>query len=578
MEYVHGKTLDALASHCTATGTAIPFDFSCYVMRDVCKVLAYAHNLKDNVSGKFVGIIHRDISPQNVIFSYEGEVKLFDFGIAKMMSRDSSSEGSFQGKPAYMAPEQARGEELDNRTDIFTAGIVLWELLTGQKLFASEQPLLAIKNVSEKPIPPPSAVKPSVPKSLDAVVMKALQRPADARYQSAQQFASELDRILNALCPGYGTANAAKFIEATLGRAIERDNAEVYQKMHAEMPAATPPDVIRGADSIDLPLESAVSLQPEWVRTKAEIAFAGERNTQETIRPNFKPTPKGSIVPPKVSIENVPPQSSNKGVWIAAAVILCLGGAWYFENTKVPQWEQVAQQMVAPTNLSPKQAPAPVAAAPVASAPSLPVPPVAPAVRVPAAAEKIALGNPTGNCGWDSPSVCAIATGALTTFENSCAADAAKAVILYSSSCKPDKNPSARFKVFRLQESEWRLTEATSRAAVFNDELDIELVIENVPSFLQTRIAIVSTEGKVLKVQNLTGTKATMGLSTEIPRGTYDLEVFAFDDKGNTLSMGKSHQPFFLGVPGDIKTKVFSLPGAPAQKKAPASVPAPYKR
>ncbi|MGZ3738945.1 MAG: serine/threonine protein kinase, partial [Bdellovibrionota bacterium] len=542
MEYVHGKTLNSLSARCADGGVRIPVDFSCYLIREVCKVLAYAHNLEDKVTGKFVGIIHRDISPQNVIFSYPGQVKLFDFGVAKMMARDSSSIGSVQGKPAYMAPEQARGEDLDNRTDIFSLGVVLWELLTGERLFYSEQPLVAIKNVTEKPIVPPSTLNPAVPKVLDSAVMKALQRPLDARYQSAQQFAADLDAILNALCPRYGEAHAAKFISSVLGLLIERENAELYEKMHAKTRA----NQGRSEWGIELPQGSALSLQPEWRRAVAERAFGGEKKSPEAAPSKPKNIPK----------DETSPARSHRGEWIAAALAVCAGVAW-FANEPLLSFVTTASRALNPESVKTNVTPPPV----VSAAPVTAGPPAAPkilAFETPDA--------PAAPCGGHSQPDCAFANGEPTTFANSCAAESAKAVHLYAGPCNPQQNPDVRFKAFGLVNSDWHAAADNPRAALFDDSLEINLTATNIPSTLRLRAVLLSADGKIVKARDMVATSTVMALGKDLPRGTYNLEVRVLDERENVLITTKTNQPFFLGSPSEMVTRMIRLPG-PADRK-----------
>jgi serine/threonine protein kinase len=138
MEYVEGKNLRQFVKRLADMKSMFSIDMSCYIISQVCHALAYAHAFKDRMSGKSLGIVHRDISPQNVMISYDGAVKLFDFGIAKAKSANEATRaGVIKGKPSYLSPEQINGEELDGRCDIFALGIVLWELLTAKRLFVA---------------------------------------------------------------------------------------------------------------------------------------------------------------------------------------------------------------------------------------------------------------------------------------------------------------------------------------------------------------------------------------------------------------------------------------------------------
>lgn len=182
MEYVHGASLWELRRRCRDQGVPFPPTLAAEIGTQVARGLQYAHNLSEG--GRRIGVVHRDVTPHNVLLSFDGAVKLTDFGIAKAASSQTST-GMLKGKFAYMAPEQARGEKVDARTDIFALGIVLWELLTGGKLFDGDSDLAVLRAVQESLIAPPARLNPDVPAELSDVVMKALARAPAERFQSA---------------------------------------------------------------------------------------------------------------------------------------------------------------------------------------------------------------------------------------------------------------------------------------------------------------------------------------------------------------------------------------------------------
>ena len=160
--------------------------------------LHYAHTLT-RVDGKTLGIVHRDVTPSNIMLQRTGAVKVLDFGIAQATNLARQVEtggGRVKGKLAYLSPEQVRLEELDARSDVFALGVVLWEMLTGQRLFAAENDFLTMRGVLTQPIPAPSSKRPSVPAALDAIVARALERERARRYASAQDLAEDLERFL----------------------------------------------------------------------------------------------------------------------------------------------------------------------------------------------------------------------------------------------------------------------------------------------------------------------------------------------------------------------------------------------
>jgi serine/threonine protein kinase len=198
MEYIRGHDLsETMRAIWKALGPPRP-ELVAYVGREACRGLAYAHNLTDE-NGRPLGMIHRDVSPSNVMLSYEGAVKMLDFGIAKALgdSADQSKSGTMKGKYAYMAPEQTEGDNIDHRSDIFACGIVLHEVLTGRRLFKGQNDVQTIERVRRCDVPPPSAQNPNVPPELDHIVLKALQRDPARRWSNAADMADALDDIVH---------------------------------------------------------------------------------------------------------------------------------------------------------------------------------------------------------------------------------------------------------------------------------------------------------------------------------------------------------------------------------------------
>lgn len=198
MEFVDGKNLRQVVNKVRKNNYILPIELSVYIINEVCKGLEYAHSKRDSVTGKTLNIIHRDMSPQNIMISYDGAVKIVDFGIAKAKDRvDETRSGVIKGKFGYMSPEQANGIPMDHRSDIFSTGIILFELLTGKRLFATENDLATLKLIQECVIPSPSRLNPKIPAELERILLKSLTKDLKFRYQSAGAFHRNLQEFLN---------------------------------------------------------------------------------------------------------------------------------------------------------------------------------------------------------------------------------------------------------------------------------------------------------------------------------------------------------------------------------------------
>ena len=210
MEYVEGHDLMRLVKMAHQTGERIPYGIAVYVIQELLKGLDYAHR-KTSPTGDALDIVHRDVSPQNVLISSDGAVKLVDFGIAKTRTQ-VEEEGVVKGKFAYMSPEQAAGLAVDRRCDIFAAGIILYELLAGRTLFGGIKGDKALEAVRTADIPPPTDVDKNIPEALVPIVMRALEKQPDKRYATARDFQHVLTKWLYSQETIYDTGALAAFV------------------------------------------------------------------------------------------------------------------------------------------------------------------------------------------------------------------------------------------------------------------------------------------------------------------------------------------------------------------------------
>jgi serine/threonine-protein kinase len=193
MEYIHGEDVRRMCKRAAAQGLELPVELACRVVTDACAGLDYAHK-KTDPSGKPLNIVHRDVSPQNILVSFAGDVKVVDFGIAKAADQATvTRSGVLKGKYSYMSPEQAAGKRVDCRSDVFALGVVLYELLTSTRLFKRASDMQTLSAVAECKVMPPSQVNPRVPKELDPIVLKALAKEPDQRYSEALELQNALE-------------------------------------------------------------------------------------------------------------------------------------------------------------------------------------------------------------------------------------------------------------------------------------------------------------------------------------------------------------------------------------------------
>ncbi|MBC7396688.1 MAG: serine/threonine protein kinase, partial [Bdellovibrionales bacterium] len=215
MELVDGRNLRQVLSKVSQRQQRIPVSASCFIVEQTAAGLHYAHTFKDRITGEAINLVHRDVSPQNILVSYDGNIKVIDFGIAKAANGEATRAGVIKGKLSYLAPEQVMGEVLDARSDVFALGIVLWELLTGKRLFVAEgdnefQVLKMIESCNTF-VKPPSTINPEVSKDLDAIVMQALCRDVKKRFQSAEEVAKALRKLLAVEYSDFGPSDLASF-------------------------------------------------------------------------------------------------------------------------------------------------------------------------------------------------------------------------------------------------------------------------------------------------------------------------------------------------------------------------------
>jgi hypothetical protein len=233
MEYIAGVDLSKFLKLLYERNARLPIEVGSFVMAEICSGLSYAHSRTDD-SGQPLGLVHRDVSPQNILLSFAGDVKLADFGIAKARRKiHVTAVGAVVGKFRYMSPEQVVGTDLDGRSDVFSAGAVLWELLVGRPLFDGEG-TTALEQIKTMTVPPPSQFNSQVSPALDHIVTRALARSREERYATAAEMGRSLRQFLHAMAPGYASDDLSTFI----GRVVPRPTQPVKQLDPAAAAAA----------------------------------------------------------------------------------------------------------------------------------------------------------------------------------------------------------------------------------------------------------------------------------------------------------------------------------------------------
>lgn len=237
MEYVEGRDLRSIMKESEPLGKTIPLSAAVYITKKLCSALHYAHTAKDS-DGKPMKLVHRDVSPQNILISSSGEVKLVDFGIAKAASKASHTQsGALKGKLLYMSPEQAWGKTLDGRSDIFSLGIVLFEMLTGRKLFYGDSEMSIIERVREAKLPDFEQYKDIIPPQLEKIIRKALEKDPDRRYRDARSLETDLEKFVRNMGITATTYDVVAFLNEIFPSIYTKDKLDVLTREKEEAEA-----------------------------------------------------------------------------------------------------------------------------------------------------------------------------------------------------------------------------------------------------------------------------------------------------------------------------------------------------
>ncbi|MCC6898513.1 MAG: serine/threonine protein kinase [Polyangiaceae bacterium] len=373
MEYIEGDTLARLLARAATASQRVPEPIVIRVVLDMLAGLHAAHELKDE-AGQPTSLVHRDVSPQNLLVGVDGVCRITDFGVARAATRLAGTRvGQLKGKIAYMAPEQALGQtDIDRRADVFAAGIVLWEVLAGRRLFKSENEAATLSRVLTDPIPVLHEAAPHVEPALSEVVMKALDRDRDKRYATAAEFADALERAATAAGQLAPPKELAQYVKSVLGEEIEQQRDAVRAWLARSEPSQAAP-FIRSA--VASSVSSAAMVMPG--NNDLTLAEPVSKSQISMMQPVPAPAPK------------------RTGLIIALAAAVLLGGAVLFLLGRSTGSAAGPTPPAAAVPAAPSTA-TPAASIPPAPTPVLPsaAPEPTPSASAPAATKK--PGKPAG--------------------------------------------------------------------------------------------------------------------------------------------------------------------------------------
>lgn len=326
MEYLPGEDLCKALHRLSISKQMMPIHVATGIATQLCAGLHFAHQFTD-MDGHPLALVHRDINPANIMITYGGEVKIIDFGVAKSNTNTATLTGTIKGKVSYMPPEQVLGREVDHRADIFSAGVVLWEMLTGRPLFGRDNDAATLYAIMNAPIVPPSRIRPEVPTRLDKIAGRALaRRPAD-RFETAEEMGAALDEVM-VDSPRYDRRVLASQVEELFGstraeakrsiaqtRALTR-NISTVMKLRSEVRA----DLAERLDLVMTPLPRSTRDQlrlpagPAGAST-ADAGAGGATGTAAHLHPGE----------PQAAPTSVPHSRSQRVLMIALAAVMVAG-------------------------------------------------------------------------------------------------------------------------------------------------------------------------------------------------------------------------------------------------------------
>lgn len=364
MEYVEGRDLRSIMKESEPLGKTIPLSAAVYIAKKICSALHYAHTAKDS-DGKQMKLVHRDVSPQNILISSSGEVKLVDFGIAKAASKASHTQsGALKGKLLYMSPEQAWGKTLDGRSDIFSIGTVLFEMLTSKKLFYGDSEMSILERVREAKLPDFEQYREIIPLQLEKIIRKALEKDPDKRYRDARNLETDLDKFVRNMGITATTYDVVFFLNEIFPNIYTKDKLETLAREKEEAEAEIA-QLKKEKEQAELKEKEKIEKQKEVQKKVDTVKVVPPPKEGPKVVEKAQPPKKEIKIPKPLPVEtkkeelfsSVQEESREGkkktfiiGGAIAAVVIIVIGIAMVFSGGK--KGTETVQQPEAPPPVS----------------------------------------------------------------------------------------------------------------------------------------------------------------------------------------------------------------------------------
>ncbi len=349
IEYVPGVDLSRVESRVERQGTAMPMPMAIFMGQKISEALGYAHR-KVGADGTPLGIVHRDVSPQNVMVSYEGEVKVIDFGLAKSSARSKHTlPSTVMGKLGYMSPEQALARPVDHRSDIFSAGIVVWEMLAGRSMYQGGTMSEMVAQMAVAEVPSLISARPEIPAALEQIVMRALAKEPSARYQRADDFARALNEFAVRESMTVGAEDVGNYVRAMCPEEFAAER-QLQSRLSVMRKKGSSPEIVPAPS----PEMDGTFLRPSQQSASGPVLTAAQK-AMSMVQPSVPPTKPASLAPSAKSIAPVeaddalvaPKSRTPMIIAVLVAFIAAAGGGLWWLGQRdaevVPAKEPVAE-------------------------------------------------------------------------------------------------------------------------------------------------------------------------------------------------------------------------------------------